>query len=276
MAPSLVLRGHLGIRAVKTGGVRFGVLNRHTATSGADVKWYTAPDSLIISHVGNAWEEGDEIVIAAVAHSEFFIESFGFADVETLECRRSAHHTDEVKGDGWGQPTEIRINLATGVASLRPIVLGIAAEFPQTNPRYFTRQTRWLFAPVSSPAKSQFEFDQLAKVDVTGRRVVALANLGDGVCGGEPSFVPRAGGTAEDDGYLIMFAHHSAHDESSRVLIFDARGEGAGAFQVLCEVETAARVPYGFHGTWLTEDEVNAQRDTSETPKFRRSLRAKL
>ena len=60
---------------------------------------------------------------------------------------------------------------------------------------------------------------------------------------GEPVFVPGAGSRAEDDGYLVTFAHDRAAG-TSYLLVLDAI-----AMTVRAEVHLPVRVPGGFHGT---------------------------
>lgn len=64
---------------------------------------------------------------------------------------------------------------------------------------------------------------------------------------GEPVFVPSASPRAEDDGYLVTFAHDRAAATSS-LLILDAT-----AMAVSAEIQLPVRVPAGFHGTWVPE-----------------------
>jgi carotenoid cleavage dioxygenase len=64
---------------------------------------------------------------------------------------------------------------------------------------------------------------------------------------GEPVFVPGAGRRAEDDGYLVTFAHDRAAGTSYLVVL------DAIAMTVTAEVHLPIRVPGGFHGTWVPE-----------------------
>jgi carotenoid cleavage dioxygenase-like enzyme len=69
---------------------------------------------------------------------------------------------------------------------------------------------------------------------------------------GEPVFVPASGGataaaSAEDDGYLLTFAHDRAAG-TSYLAILDAADVAAPP---VAEVHLPVRVPAGFHGTWL-------------------------
>ncbi len=84
----------------------------------------------------------------------------------------------------------------------------------------------------------------------TGERTVY--NYGVGRGGGEPVFVAREGATAEDDGWLMTFTHH--HDGSgASFVVLDAQDLARGP---VAEVALPQRVPYGFHGNWVSDRSV--------------------
>ena len=63
---------------------------------------------------------------------------------------------------------------------------------------------------------------------------------------GEGVFVPRAGGTAEDDGWVLTMVY-DARGDRSRLEVLDARGLGDGPVAA-CEFDHP--IPLGFHGAW--------------------------
>lgn len=63
---------------------------------------------------------------------------------------------------------------------------------------------------------------------------------------GEPVFVPRPGGSAEDDGVLLSLLTTAAGD--SAMLCLDARD-----LTELARVQLPIRVPYRFHGTFVAD-----------------------
>ena len=64
---------------------------------------------------------------------------------------------------------------------------------------------------------------------------------------GEPLFVPRTEGAAEDDGWVLVLAYDAARNASD-FWILDAR-DIAG--EPVARVTLPHRVPYGFHGNWV-------------------------
>jgi 8'-apo-carotenoid 13,14-cleaving dioxygenase len=77
-------------------------------------------------------------------------------------------------------------------------------------------------------------------------------SFGPGRGAGEPVFVARESATAEDDGWLMTFTH--AHDGSSAsFVVLDAQDLARGP---VAEVAIPQRIPYGFHGNWVSDRSV--------------------
>jgi carotenoid cleavage dioxygenase len=71
---------------------------------------------------------------------------------------------------------------------------------------------------------------------------------GPGVGAGEAVFVAREGSTAEDDGWLLTYTHGS--DGASSFVVLDAQDITRGP---VASVVLPQRVPYGFHGNWVSD-----------------------
>jgi carotenoid cleavage dioxygenase len=65
---------------------------------------------------------------------------------------------------------------------------------------------------------------------------------------GEAVFVPRAADAGEDEGYLLTFVYDPAAD-GSELVILDAQQVSADP---IARVRMPHRVPYGFHGNWVS------------------------
>jgi carotenoid cleavage dioxygenase-like enzyme len=81
----------------------------------------------------------------------------------------------------------------------------------------------------------------------------------------EPTFVPRASATSEDDGFLVTYVFDEAQldefgeaplDAHSELWVIDAKDMR----DVVARVRLPQRVPYGLHGEWFAEEEVTRQR----------------
>ena len=64
----------------------------------------------------------------------------------------------------------------------------------------------------------------------------------------------RAGGE-EDDGYLVTYMHDESTGASSMV-VYDAK---TMASEPIARVALPQRVPYGFHGEWMSEEQFASQ-----------------
>jgi hypothetical protein len=67
---------------------------------------------------------------------------------------------------------------------------------------------------------------------------------------GEGVFVPRTADAAEDDGYVMAFAHNSERDAADLVILSAQDFTGAP----LARVHLPASNPLGFHGSWISDD----------------------
>ena len=77
--------------------------------------------------------------------------------------------------------------------------------------------------------------------------VAPVASFGSDCFAGAPTFVPRAGGVEEDDGYVLMYVY-DARRHGSDLVILDA-----ASFELVAKVRLPTRVPPLFHGSWTEE-----------------------
>ena len=64
---------------------------------------------------------------------------------------------------------------------------------------------------------------------------------------GEPLFVPRPGGTDEDDGALLAMGTDA--DGGTSLYVLDARD-----MRLLARCRAPVPLPAGFHGQWVADD----------------------
>ena len=77
--------------------------------------------------------------------------------------------------------------------------------------------------------------------------------FGSGRYGGEAVFAPHPDGKDEDDGWLITFVR-DRHSETSELVIVNAKDVTS---EPVARVLIPQRVPYGFHGAWISEAQLN-------------------
>lgn len=99
------------------------------------------------------------------------------------------------------------------------------------------------------------EADAIIKYDLaTGTNRVHVH--GPNRWAGEGVFVPRPGASAEDDGWVVTYVYDGNTGGSEFVVIDALNMESAP----LARVPLPQRVPYGFHGAWISEERIASQR----------------
>ncbi len=117
-------------------------------------------------------------------------------------------------------------------------------EFPRCAANRSTKPYRFGY----SVAVEGGSFPAIIKHDLE-KGTSSTYSFGAGRHGAEPYFVPRDGAKAEDDGYLMTFVFDEA-SQKSELVILDSQELSRGA---IATVHLPARVPYGFHGSWIAD-----------------------
>jgi carotenoid cleavage dioxygenase len=200
---------------------RVGVLPRDGGAG--DVRWFDV-DPCYVFHPMNAYDDGDQIVLDVVRYPDMF--------------RR-----EEVKGDLIDRQSldRWRVDLAAGKV-LTERLDDRSQEFPQVDPRVVGRPYRIGYS-MSSAADDRLS-DGIVKHDLA-RGTASTWEAGPGRSPGEASFVPA--GPGEDDGYLVTFVYDAASDRSDLVVL------DASDMSEVAAVHLPVRVPYGVHGSWVSD-----------------------
>jgi carotenoid cleavage dioxygenase len=213
---------------------RFGILPRFG--NNRNIRWFESP-ACYIFHTLNAYEEGDEVVLVACRMSS--------TNVLVSQDRQSDPDGDIPRLHKW------RFNLSTGNV-YEEMLDDVPAEFPRINEQLLGRRTRYGYAAKSAKSAMPL-FDGLIKYDFSSGKS-QIHEFGQGRYGGEAVFVPHTDTKAEDDGWLVTFVRDTTEDTSELVVINaqDMTGEP------VARVVIPQRVPYGFHGTWVSQEQLEA------------------
>ncbi|NRQ40203.1 carotenoid oxygenase [Nonomuraea sp. NN258] len=221
-------------------GARIGLLSRRTG----DVRWVEVEPCWIF-HTLNAYDDGDDVVIDAVRYSRRFVDArLDLGGLPTLDRWRISTAT--------GRVTQSRLDD-------RP------QEFPRINERLVGRPHRFGYTAaaadlidVVSPGDTGLDdlpdeaFDNtLIKHDLA-RGTHETKAFGRGHYVGEPVFVAAGDGNsaaAEDDGYVMTYVNNPDRGAADLVILSaqDFTGEPVAT------VHLPARVPLGFHGSWIAD-----------------------
>ncbi|KAL0302521.1 UNVERIFIED_CONTAM: putative carotenoid cleavage dioxygenase 4, chloroplastic [Sesamum angustifolium] len=213
---------------------RIGVIPRY-AKDESEMRWFEVPGFNII-HAINAWDEDEGNSIVMVAPNILSVE-------HTLERMDLVHASME----------KVKIDLRTGTVSRHPLSTR-NLDFGVINPAFVGKK--------HNSGDPMPKISGVVKLDVSmsegDRRdcIVGSRLFGAGCFGGEPFFVarePNNPNAEEDDGYVVTYVHNENTGES-RFLVMDAKSP---SLENIAAVRLPRRVPYGFHGLFVRDTDLN-------------------
>ncbi|WP_232665269.1 carotenoid oxygenase family protein [Pseudonocardia sp. TRM90224] len=221
---------------------RIGLLPR--GATGDAVRWFEAPRCYVF-HVLNGFDNPDgSVTVDVVRYDSVF--------------------RDELRGPSDSLPVLARwtVDPARGTVT-EQIVSDRSVEFPRVGPALVGQPHRYgwfagvgadglvLSDDVDRSSDSGFETGPLVKID-TATGGTELHHYGPGRVTMEPAFVARPGATGEDDGWILSVVHDATTDRGELVVL-DAGDITAAP---VARVHLPRRVPFGFHGNWISDDEL--------------------
>ncbi len=214
-------------------GARLVVVGRDDAQS--PLHMFHLPPCYVF-HPLNAFDDGDSVVLDVVKYPRLPL-------FDPVSSEASARPAD----DSAGRLTRMRLDLTTGKIA-ETVLDDVACEFPTCDPRYATRRHRYGFlAARLGETSGEGPFNAIGFVDFQ-KVSIRYRSLGPSSFTNEPLFVPRSKDAAEGDGYLISTVFH-AKENACDLLILDAQNIESDPVAV---VRTKQRVPFGFHGTFVS------------------------
>ena len=123
-------------------------------------------------------------------------------------------------------------------------------EFPRHNPKVGLHQHRYGYTSEVSPGAANLH-GAIIKIDVE-HGTTRTHEFGRGRGGAEPVVVPKADATAEDDCWILTVVY-DATTETSELCVLDAADISGPE---VARIELPQRVPYGFHGNWVSDSSV--------------------
>jgi 8'-apo-carotenoid 13,14-cleaving dioxygenase len=202
---------------------RVGLLPREGDASG--MRWYDI-DPCYVFHPCNAYDLPDgSVVMDVVVHEHMFDQSRVGPEADTKPTF-----------ERWVLP-------ANGTRVQREVICKRSQEFPRLNETLVGQPYRYAYTTEFAVDNSTGQCILKHDLD-TGK--TSEHQLSRDHKPGEFVFVPREGGTLEDDGWLIGYAHNEA-TQRGEFHVLDARTMSHQAL-----VEMPVRIPMGFHGNWVS------------------------
>jgi carotenoid cleavage dioxygenase-like enzyme len=214
---------------------RVGLLPRDGSSP---VRWIEIEPCWVF-HCLNAYDEGAKVVVDLCQYNDSF-------DVSTLWA---AH--GPVTLDRW-----IIDPAAAKVTQQRLDDRG--QEFPRVDDRIVSRPHRYGYSAqigeVTRAITATGDFgddafsNAILKHDLAAHTVQAH-EFGRDATAGEAVFAPAAAGSGEDDGYVMAFVHNP--DRGAADLVILAAQDFTA--EPVARVHLPARIPLGFHGSWIPD-----------------------
>ncbi|XP_077232111.1 carotenoid 9,10(9',10')-cleavage dioxygenase 1-like [Tasmannia lanceolata] len=268
-----VMKGGSLIKFEKEAYARIGVMPRYGDSY--SVKWFEVEPHCTF-HLLNCFEEGDEVVVRGCrAHGsiipgpEFGQNKFEWFSKGFKPIAISEENSDHFTEDGFlfSRLYEWRLNMETGVVKEENITgTEFSMDFPMINDNFTGLHNKYGYTQVvdsiASSSCGLSKYGGLAKLHLDEQdnkipkrekdsrvqiKVGYHAFEENEFCSGA-AFVARNGGLEEDDGWLISFVHNE-DDNISQVHIIDTK-KVVG--HTTAKIALPQRVPYGFHGTFIT------------------------
>jgi len=206
-------------------GSRVGLLPREGEAD--EIVWIDAPVCYAF-HPMNAYDQADGTVVVDLC----------VYDVMFDKNRKGPFEENLARLERWILDPESRTCSVT-------VIDATGQEFPRHRGKLTGKPYRFGYSTGASVAVPEWP---TYKHDLhTGKRW--SFDHGPGRSSGEPVFIAREGSTAEDDGWLMTFVHDVPNDKAELVVL-DAQDFDRGA---VARVLLPQRIPYGFHGNWVTD-----------------------
>lgn len=192
-------------------------------------------EALSFFHMGDAWESADGTIALDICASP--TPDFAIRGAEAI-----------LNGDA----ARIDVGVDLGLISLSPDGrarlerTGLIAEFPRADPRFAGRPRA--FSVYAGGTPSSHPLAQGVTVRDWRRDRNETYDFGRGQIAEEMIFVPRPGGSAEFDGWLVGTSVNFAA-RATELHVFDARRVAAGP---ICTWRADVALPATFHGTFVS------------------------
>ncbi|WP_405525831.1 carotenoid oxygenase family protein [Streptomyces avidinii] len=219
---------------------RIGVMPRGEDGAGR-VRWFSIEPGNML-HVSNAYEDGQgRIVLEGPTVDR---EGFGLSWNWWVGAPgRGSEPVSRSYTRRWV------LDMAAGTVD-EQIIDDLPVEFPTLNEEYLGAENRYQYA-ISFPDENGLGGYGVVKYDrTTGAR--RIHRVGDARMPSEAVFVPAAGATGEDEGYLLTVVSDLKQD-SSQLLVLDASG-----LERVATVHLPHRVAAGLHGSWIPDSRLEA------------------
>ena len=214
-------------------GTRVHVLDRATNA----LTTHVVEPAFFFFHVANAFDAPD-------GSGDVMVDLCSFDGPEIVTALRLDRLTDDALATDLPESRLVRLTVSAGGGppTTRPLddvhVTGGFSDLPTIAPGV-TGVPSYRFVYSIGAARPTVVSNRLVKTDVSGRGGDAAFEV-EGMLPGEPLFVPRPGGTEEDDG--VVLAIGTDPEGTTSLYVLDAR-----TMRLVARCRSAIALPAGFH-----------------------------
>lgn len=207
--------------------------------NGGEVQTLEAEAGFVFHHA-NAFERDNQIVVDSVCYQS----------IPQIQQDVDYKNVDFDALDP-GQLWRFTLDLTTKKVT-RELWDSRCCEFPVVHPDHVGRDYRYTYIGATDGKTGNAPLQAIWKLDLKENQQQLHSFAPHGFAG-EPIFVPRPDGTAEDDGWVLVMTYDSLHHRSD-IVIFDAQHIDQ---KPLATLHLQQHIPYGLHGSWTPERFVN-------------------
>ena len=187
-------------------------------------------------HHGNAWEKDGNIYLQSICAN-----SYPKKEKEELDLE-GVNFSDFPTGNLW----QFTLSLSSKTV-VREKIETRGCDYPSVHPQWVGKEHRYLYMSVTHSPLTNGPNQDIMKLDKkSGER--QIWSPGARGFAGEPVFVPRPGGTQEDDGWIISMVYDASLHRTYIVIL-----NAEDITQVVAKLNLSHHIPQGFHGTWTSE-----------------------
>lgn len=186
-----------------------------------------------VFHHANAFEQAGRLYVDSICYASF-------PTIDPTQDYREVRFSELPPGQLWRFQFDLQQQTVE-----RQQIEPRCCEFPVVHPDYVGRPYRYAYMGAAHSAEGNAPLQALLKIDaVSGdRQLWSAAPHG---FTGEPIFVPRPQGEAEDDGWLLTLIF-DGQQERSQLVIHDARD----IREPIARLTLKHHIPYGLHGSFV-------------------------
>jgi carotenoid cleavage dioxygenase-like enzyme len=208
--------------------LKFILVNRKTG----EVRTFDTGSPHVIVHMLNAWELSDGTVVVWAP----------VGDHMELEL--------DLEGTNFYYITELRINPTTDQVSMERIDAQHNQEFCNVRRDFYGRFARFGVCGILDAKTQDGIFVGFIVWDMQEKKAVKVVHYEKDEFSGEPVLIAKPNSSDSRDFYVGTFIHNQVSGKSSFVLYEEET--------LVTRLNIPYRVPYGFHGKWIPEEQLQS------------------